>query len=286
MKTPYAEEISGSFETQLPGESAVRVTLVRKNQKNPAPFYGTNLVPAWTGHVNVPTVQTFNGQVYNLVDVPNSLAGSTDGLYTNFPNAAYHYTTLELAYNKRLKNFFVQTSFDYQWRDDLRSAANIDTSPLGADPIGVNFYFTPNPAAPNEQKTTTYHFQFLGRYTLPYDVGFSANYRYQSGFQYAGIVPDGATNPGLNLSNSNSGAPFFSQNLSANRSENVSLLNFRLDKGFKVGSRGKITGMLDIYNALNADPVTNFNLNLGSSYKNVIAVLDPRVFQVGARLEF
>jgi hypothetical protein len=37
---------------------------------------------------------------------------------------------------------------------------------------------------------------------------------------------------------------------------------------------------------LNSDPVTNFNLNSGSAYKSVIAVLDPRVFMLGARLEF
>ncbi|MFN8058079.1 MAG: hypothetical protein U0Q12_02875 [Vicinamibacterales bacterium] len=39
--------------------------------------------------------------------------------------------------------------------------------------------------------------------------------------------------PGLNLSNFS--GTFFLQNLSENRSDNVSLLNFRLDKSFKVG---------------------------------------------------
>jgi len=289
MKTPYAEEISGSLETQLPGQSSVRVTYVRKNQRNTAPFYGTNLIPAWVGHVTVPTVQTFNGQTYNLVDVPDSVANQTDGLYSNFPgDSNYHYDTIELAYRKTLHQFFVQTSFDYQWRNDLRSpcgcnTGDVSTSPLSADPIGTNFYFSPNPSVPNRQQTTTYHYQFLGRYTLPKEVGVAANFRYQSGYPYAPIVPDGATSPGLNLSNI--GAPFFSQNLDQSRSDNVALLNLRFDKSVPVG-KAKITGILDIYNVLNADPVTNFNLNLGPSYKTVIAVLDPRVFQVGVRLEF
>jgi len=282
-KTPYTEEISGSFETQLAGESAVRLTYVRKNHRNFMPFYGTNLVPAWVGNVTVPTVQTFNGTRYNLLDVPNSIADETDGIYTNFPDGNLHYDTIELAFDKRLRNFFVQTSFDYQWRDDLRSALDIDTRPLGADPIGVNFQLTPNPAAPNRQKTTTYHFQFLGRYTFPYEIGFAANLRYQSGFPYAPIVGDGLTDPGLNLSNF--GAPFFTQSLDQNRSDNVALLNFRLDKSVRVG-KAKVSGMLDIYNVLNADPVTNFVLTLGPTYKRVIAVLDARVFQAGVRLEF
>ena len=140
-----------------------------------------------------------------------------------------------------------------------------------------------NPAAPNLQKTTVWHYQFLGRYTFKYDIGFSANYRLQSGFPYSPIVADGDTTPGLNLSNF--GAPFFLQNLSENRSDNVNLLNFRLDKSVQVGKL-KVSGMLDIYNVLNNDAVTNFILTQGASYGRVIAVLDPRVFQAGFRIEF
>ena len=84
---------------------------------------------------------------------------------------------------------------------------------------------------------------------------------------------------------SNFGADFFVEPLSNNRSDNVGLLNFRVDKGVKIG-RSKISAMLDIYNVTNTDPVTNFNLNTGPAFKRVIAVLDPRVFQMGFRLEF
>ena len=62
-------------------------------------------------------------------------------------------------------------------------------------------------------------------------------------------------------------------------------MNFRIDKSFPIGGSKKITAMLDIYNLLNSDPVTNFNL-FSNDYKRVIAVLDPRVFQVGFRFEF
>ncbi len=285
FKTPTTEEISGSLEFQLPGESSARLTYVRKNHYDYAAFYGTNLVSAWVGQVNVPTRQVVDatGQALNLLDVPNALADSTDGLYGNYPDATFHYDTVEVAYQKRLHNFFVQTSADYQWRNDLRDASGISTSPLSADPIPINFQFTPNPAAPNRQKTTVWHYQLLGRYTFPFEIGFAANWRLQSGFPYSPVVSDGGTSPGLNLSNF--GAPFFLTNLSDNRSDNVSLLNFRADKAFQVG-RFKVTGMLDAYNVLNQDAVTNFNLTLGPSYKRVIATLDPRVFQAGLRIEF
>jgi hypothetical protein len=65
----------------------------------------------------------------------------------------------------------------------------------------------------------------------------------------------------------------------------VSLLNFRLDKGFTIGGHYKLTGILDLYNVLNANPVTNFSLSNGN-FGRVIAALDPRVAQLAIRFEF
>jgi outer membrane receptor protein involved in Fe transport len=152
---------------------------------------------------------------------------------------------------------------------------------LSTDPIGVGPQISVNPSAGNRQKTTMYHAQLAGRYTFPYEVGFAANYRFQSGFPYARIVEDGAA--GLNICNFE--CSFFSENLDQNRSDSVHLLNFRVDKSIPLGGRVKGMVMLDVYNVLNADPITNFNL-VGDGFKTVIATLDPRVFQVGFRLEF
>ena len=217
--------------------------------------------------------------------MPSSRATATDTAYTNYPDSDFSYDTLEFAFTKRFgSGLFFQASGDYQWRDELRSADVPDvgsSSPLSADPIGVYPQLSINPNAPNRQKTTTYHFQLLGRYTFPFEIGFAANYRYQSGFPYSEIIADSDTSPGLNVSPN----LFFVQNLDQNRSDNVSLLNFRVDKGFTFGGHYKLTGILDLYNVLNANPVTNFSLTNGN-FGHVIAALDPRVAQVAIRFEF
>jgi hypothetical protein len=291
LKTPHTDEISGSLEHQFWGESSVRFTYVRKNQYDYVPFYFTPLIKAWIGKVNVAkrvtnASPTGSLESFSLLDVPDAVAGDTDALFDNWPDGDFHYDTIEVAFNKRFSDrFFIQSSFDHIWRNELRSADIPDwgsTSPLSTDPIGVGPQFTLNPAAPNRQKTTMYHAQFLGRYTFKYDVAFAVNYRLQSGFPYARIVDANNTTPSLNVCNFE--CTFFAENLSNNRSETVNLLNFRVDKSFPIG-KARITGMLDIYNVLNADPVTNFNL-FSDDYKRVIAVLDPRVFQVGIRLQF
>ena len=79
-------------------------------------------------------------------------------------------------------------------------------------------------------------------------------------------------------------APFFVENLNQHRSNNVSLVNVRVDKLFQIG-KARITAMFDVDNVLNANPVTNFNL-FNDDYGHVIAVLDPRVALIGVRLTF
>src|SRR5262249_16098791 len=136
--------------------------------------------------------------------------------------------------------------------------------------------------APNRQKTTMYHLQLAGRYTFNHDIGLSVNYRFQSGFPYALIIPNGTD--GVNLNVCNFECSFFTQNLSQNRSDSVNLMNVGQDKSFPLG-RFKASVMFDAYNILNADPITNLQLS-ATSARTVIAVLDPRVFQLGFRVEF
>ena len=282
LRTPFVEEFSGSVEHQFWGESSIRVTLVRKNSRDYAPYYFSAYVPAWVGQLTVPTRVTVTGpsgqaETYNVLDIPESLTGQSDSLYDNIPNSDFHYTTAEFAFSSHAgRRFFVQVSGDHQWRDELRMADAFG-SPLSADPIGVGFFLNPNPTVPNRQRTTSYQLQALGRYVFPHDIGAAVNLRYQSGFPYSRIIPDGLL-PNL------SPAAFFVGDLDHHRSDNVALVNVRFDKAFAV-ARTKLTVMVDLDNALNSNPVTNFNL-LNDDFGHVIAVLNPRVAEVGLRLTF
>lgn len=286
LKTPYTDEVSASFEHQFWGESSIRGTYVRKMQRNFVPFYTATYVPAWFGQLTVrkTVVSDDTGEVFNVLDIPDSLVDDSTSLFDNIPDSDFNYDTIEFAFNKRFgSRFFVQSSADYQWRDELRSAdvPNLgSTSPLNSDPLGVNYFLNPNPAVSNRQETTVYHLQAMGRYVFPREIGVALNYRFQSGFPYSRIISDGNTTPVLNVTP----APFFVEDLDNNRSDSVQLLNIRVDKAFSIG-RFKFTGMFDLFNLLNANPVTNFNLASGG-FGDVIAVLDPRVAQIGIRMSF
>ena len=114
---------------------------------------------------------------YSLLDVPDSLAGADRHRATpTAPDGDFTYDTIEVAFNKRFgRKFFVQTSVDYQWRNELRSAdipTSARPSPLSADPIGVFPQISVNPNAPEPSEDDgVRHCSCSGRYTFPSDIG-------------------------------------------------------------------------------------------------------------------
>ena len=67
----------------------------------------------------------------------------------------------------------------------------------------------------------------------------------------------------------------------------MSILDFRLDKSFSFGRFGRVTGMVDVFNALNGGTVVNFStVTSATQFKRVLGILDPRVVRFGVRYEF
>ena len=118
----------------------------------------------------------------------------------------------------------------------------------------------------------------MARYTLPYNIGLSGNIRHQSGWPYALIQRVDIPGTGTNQ-------PVFLTDLAENRSENVTITDIRLDKAVSIGDGSRLTLMLDVYNLLNSNAVSNFSLRTGDE-KRVIAALDPIAMKVGVRFQF
>ena len=78
---------------------------------------------------------------------------------------------------------------------------------------------------------------------------------------------------------------FYVENIENHRSDTVPIVDFRLDKAFRVG-KYRFTGMFDLFNAANTNAVTNFILTNGSTFNKIIATIDPRTAQVGIRFDF
>ena len=59
--------------------------------------------------------------------------------------------------------------------------------------------------------------------------------------------------------------------VTANRAPNVAILDIRVDKSFRFGKFGKLTGQVDVFNMLNSGAVTVFRTTTGATFKEVLA---------------
>ena len=302
VKKPYADEYDASIEHQFWGESSVRVAYVRKNTFNEISTIDLSRVD----HFTVPVTRTITLQEYqkvngvattvttgtvnvNLFDLDQRPTGQN--IVTNVPDGSWKYDTLQFAFNKRFgTGLFLQSSFDYQWRDEQRGGGGLggsvsftntlrapSTSPLDSDPMRIGFFNNPYPTVPNRQKSTNWQGRAMARYVFPFDIGAAANLRVQSGFAYARIYQASLPLAGT--------VRFFAENIENNRSETVPILDLRADKAFTIG-RYRFTAMADLFNSLNSNAATNFNLVNGAAFNQIIAALDPRTFQIGLRFAF
>lgn len=291
FKAPYADEISGAVEHQFWGEASARLAYVRKMVRNGigvtnAARLGQYTVPR---SITVPIQEysttgtvTTGSQTFTVFDIPDNLRGVVQNVYGNWPDANYNYDTIQLGLNKRWpRGLFLQSSFDYQWRDELRGgngAATISatTDPLQTDPLGVGFFQNVRPEVSNRQKTHNWSARLAGRYVFKYDIGVGVNYRLQSGYGYTRIISTSLPNAGT--------VNFFLNDLTQ-YSEKVPILDLRVDKTVVLAGK-RFAVMVDAYNLTNGNPVSNFNIVNGAQFNRIAATLDPRVVQVGFRFEF
>jgi hypothetical protein len=283
----YVDEFSASVEREVATDTSLRFSYVRKQARNEFGSWNhAQVLPLLESPVPFSTVCTgcpgeFAGATLNLVRVPDAAANQQSSSIDTFP-AGYgddDYDTFQMAFQRRFNaDFFVQTSFDYQLRDERRRASGASGSPLVADPLSVFFWQNHNPSVDNIQSNSNWNFRLLGRYVLPKEVAFSANLRVQSGWPWAPIYTVNVPGSGNNN--------IFLEDIDNNYSEMVTLVDIRAEKSFTFGGRYKVVGMVDVYNLFNSNAETNFVLNTGSRFQNLIAALDPRAFKLGLRFQF
>ena len=283
LKTPHTDEADLSYQVQVWGESSLRFAYVRKMSRDP--FATINV--ARLGQFTSPFTTTVNLQdfdsgitgvrTFQLYDIPAALKGVVTNQVTNIPDGAYNYDTVEAAFHKRFGGgLFVDTSVDYQFRNELRTPVGLSTNPLNSDPVAVDFFLNPYPAVSNRQTSRTWQARMSGRYEFRYQIGVGANLQVLSGWPYTRVITVSLPNAGA--------LPFFADNLTQ-YSDAVPQLSFRIDKALTIGPM-KFTVMADVFNALNVNVATNFNLSNGSRYNQINAALDPRTLQVGLRFQF
>ena len=291
LANAYGHEMSAHFEQQIADNFSFRGSYVHKNSRNGYGVVDLNRAVAYNipyayedaGPDNV--AGTGDDQVINLMDrqpgVPENRMYVNPGAH-GLPAPDGNYHTIEVALNRRFADrWMFLTSFLHTWANaymrttssgSVRAAARFDFVE------GTTYEWQANQSLRLGPIDTTYwNYKMVGRYIFPYDIGVSASYKLQSGFQTARRISVRLPNAG---SERVMASPY------DERAPNVGIFDMRAEKSFDIPGGATMALLFDGFNLTNSATVLNYRTISGSRYNEIIAILDPRVFRVGVRIEF
>jgi hypothetical protein len=131
-------------------------------------------------------------------------------------------------------------------------------------------------AANNTWDWTT---RISGAYNFPGDVLASANFENRSGTAWARLVSftGGSQIPSISLR---------VEPIGSERLPSVSLLNLRLEKSFRLPKAQKITGRMNVYNALNRNTALTVQQLSGRTFGNTLSIMPPRIAEFALAYSF
>lgn len=289
FELPYSDEVSVSLEQELGRDVGVRFAFVHKQYRNG--WDSVNVAQALNLTAPVTAVCTgcppeLEGSNIDLLTVPDDQGVLADQRIMNVPllpttggdDTDMNFTAWQVALTRRFrKNFFLNASFDKNSRDELRSP-EASTSPFVADPLEQGWFQNHSLDVTNRQETKYWTAKLLTRYQPGGDFGMALNLRFQGGFPWAPVHHLLVPNVGTKA--------IFLTDLDENRSEDVTVVDVRLDKAFSFGGRYRLTAIADVYNLFNVNPVTNFIVNTGTRFENVIEWVPGLTLKLGLRFQF
>ena len=286
---PYSDELTAGIEQQLPG--AVRVGAMYYYRTNKAQLGVRNeAVPtsAYTpfqltipngpgGTLAAPKPMTVT--VYNLA---SNLASAQNNIRDNadFLDTTYH--GVEFTANKR---------FSKNWQ----MVAGLT---IGKNTGGVNINTGQSATADlNDPNNTTFPdgiigsdsqvaFRLSGSYTLPWDINLAGTLISNSGYPYvstASVTRAQAAAAGVTMTRA--AQTVLLSNRGEERLDAVTMLDLRLSKNFRFGSRS-ISPQVDFFNITNADTATGVNGVVGNTYLFPSEILSPRIIRLGLAINF
>ncbi|MCC7126585.1 MAG: TonB-dependent receptor [Acidobacteria bacterium] len=287
IKRPYSQEFSTHLEREIiPGLSG-RASYVYKNVRDE----WVEIDPTRAAALTIPFTfvdigadgvrGTADDATLNLVDRP--VGTPQTRLYTNPTDPAYNsdFQTVEFAINRRFAGrWMLLTSFGYTWLDQFHATTtNTGANDAISQAKTYNWRINQRMFGDNGKETSTlWNYKVVGRYTMPWEIGFSGSWKTQSGRQWGRNVA--VTFPGDGQQS------IRVEPVTSHRAPTVTILDVRADKSFSFGKFGKATFQVDVFNALNRGTVTNFQTVTGGNYLSVLGLLDPRIVRFGFRYDF
>jgi hypothetical protein len=265
----YSDEITAGIQHQLGRDLGLTATYYHRRNSNLFAQLNQAIPASAYSAVQEPLPSGGAVTAYNLAP---QFVGQVQRVITNESSFWEKYNGLELTLKKRMADRW-QMMMGYTYSSATSNYVEAPFSFIDAnDPNNTLFingrvtgYDTPN------------IFKLSGTYVLPGNVGVSANYRYYTGKPLT---------PTLTASLNQGFVSVPTELRGDTRYPSVSLLDFRIGKTFKIGSKTNLEAMLNVYNVFNAATTISQVTTVGAAFGTPQQIMTPVIVGFGAHLTF
>ena len=187
--------------------------------------------------------------------------------------------TLEMSASKRATGrWSLNGSFSYRWNMDnsasyfgntLRALQDVSTPNDLINTDGGRYNFT------------TWAAKINGTYEAKYGIRITPSLRNQSGQPYGRTISVAAAN-GINYGT----ARILTEAIDTRRQDNITILDVRVEKGFKLAPGRTLSVFMDGYNLTNSNAATNINWSSGATFLTPSTIIPPRLARFGAKFDW
>jgi hypothetical protein len=277
-------EAEGSVEQALRGHAALRASVVwrteqqhfiRQNLSQPFDAFGIPVRIPDPGPDGALGTSDDGMPIEGRELVPSVVGIPAVNVVRNVPNADSEYWTIDFAASRRSAGRWSMTAgFTHTWNRD-------QAADYGGQSVRQNAYpLTPNDlihtSGNGQYRFTTWTAKLFGTFEAPKQVRVAPFLRHQSGQPFGRTVL-AALNYGT--------VRILTEPLGSRRTDNITILDVRVEKGFRVGLGRRAAVFLDVFNLFNTNAEQNISWASGS-FRQPLSIVAPRIARLGAKFDW
>jgi hypothetical protein len=194
----------------------------------------------------------------------------------NVAGAGSRHWTWEIeAHRRHGGRWSLMAGFAHVWNGDQANA-------YGGQVVRQN----PYPVTPNDQINAgsdgrydfrTWTAKVHGTFDAPWGVRVAPRLRHQSGQPFGRTFVTRLEYGTVRV---------LAEPMGTRRMDNVTLLDVRFEKGFRLPEGRRFAAFVDVFNLFNANPEQNVNWSSGNTFLQPLAIVPPRILRLGTRLDW
>jgi hypothetical protein len=196
----------------------------------------------------------------------------------NVPNASRDHLTWELTANRRLRGrWWILAGFSHTWARDHAAGYSGQTVRANMYPLTPNDLI--NTGENGRHEVRVWSARASGTWEGPWGLRITPFLRHQSGQPYGRTF----LVRGLNLGNS---LRVLAEPIGTRRMDNITLVDLRVEKGFRIDKDRRIAMFFDVFNLLNANPElsVDWSSDAPGVFRRPIIIVPPRIARVGLKV--